>query len=55
MKTTCQAGFCIDCARFSPGPGRFRAWLPMGFVMPDLVRVVVAIDPAANSGEDARL
>src|SRR5258708_12576561 len=26
---------------------------PMGFVMPDLVRVVVAIDPAASSGEDA--
>ena len=26
---------------------------PMGFVMPDLVRVVVAIDPAANSGADA--
>src|SRR5271169_1471390 len=25
----------------------------MGFVMPDLVRVVVAIDPAASSGEDA--
>ena len=29
------------------------AWPPMGFVMPDLVRVVVAIDPAASSGEDA--
>src|SRR3984893_2382567 len=27
---------------------------PMGFVMPDLVRVVVAIDPAASSGEDGR-
>src|ERR1700719_2702971 len=26
---------------------------PMGFVMPDLMRVVVAIDPAASSGEDA--
>ena len=26
---------------------------PMGFVLPDLVRVVVAIDPAASSGEDA--
>jgi phage terminase large subunit-like protein len=26
---------------------------PMGFVTPDLVRVVVAIDPAASSGEDA--
>ena len=26
---------------------------PRGFVMPDLVRVVVAIDPAASSGEDA--
>ena len=26
---------------------------PIGFVMPDLVRVVVAIDPAASSGEDA--
>jgi phage terminase large subunit-like protein len=26
---------------------------PMGFVLPDLVRVVVAIDPAATSGEDA--
>ena len=26
---------------------------PMGFVMPDLVRVVVAIDPAASSGADA--
>ena len=25
----------------------------MGFVLPDLVRVVVAIDPAASSGEDA--
>ena len=29
------------------------AWPPIGFVMPDLVRVVVAIDPAASSGEDA--
>src|SRR5580704_18010466 len=26
---------------------------PIGFVLPDLVRVVVAIDPAVNSGEDA--
>ena len=26
---------------------------PLGFVLPDLVRVVVAIDPAASSGEDA--
>ncbi len=26
---------------------------PMGFVLPDLIRVVVAIDPAASSGEDA--
>ena len=25
----------------------------MGFVMPDLMRVVVAVDPAASSGEDA--
>jgi phage terminase large subunit-like protein len=26
---------------------------PIGFVLPDLVRVVVAIDPAVSSGEDA--
>jgi hypothetical protein len=26
---------------------------PIGFVLPDLVRVVVAIDPAASSGEDS--
>ena len=26
---------------------------PMGFVLPDLVRIAVAIDPAATSGEDA--
>ena len=25
---------------------------PMGFVLPDLVRVVVAVDPAVTSGED---
>jgi hypothetical protein len=43
------AGHARILAARQPGIAR----PPIGFVLPDLVRVVVAIDPAVNSGEDA--